>query len=226
MDRYQALRETARQSVHGETRLSAGRQGGEAARRRVLRQLERLVAALPAEDRGPLACRAGCSFCCHLRVAATAPEVFGLLDYLRQTLAPLDFEAFAARVRAVAAEVQALPDARLLAVNLPCPVLVDGRCSAYPARPLNCRSYHSLDRAACEQAFEHPDQDLGHPQLAPLARVHAGVQAGWIGGLAEAGHDARQFELVTALAEALDDPDCRRRFEHREPVFQSARGLR
>jgi Fe-S-cluster containining protein len=193
---------------------------------RGLRQAQRVIDAetrrLPAEDRGPVACEAGCDFCCHLRVMATAPEVFALLDYLGQTLDASEFDAFVERVQSTDDALRALSSDRILRTNLACPALVDGRCSGYAARPLNCRSYHSLSREACETSFHNPeDIDQGHPEIRPLAEVHQGGQAGYAASLERAGYDARQYELASALAEALRDPAARRRLEQGRDVFES-----
>lgn len=198
----------------------AMRRGPQRGLREAQRVVESQTRRLPPSDRGPLACRAGCDFCCHLRVMATAPEVFALLDYLISQLDEADFEAFEQRLEATDRKLRAMPADKILRTNIPCPVLVEGRCSGYPARPLNCRSYHSTSREACEESFNHPeDLDRGHPQIRALAQVHQGSQAGYLSSLERAGYDARQYELVTALAEALRDPDARRRMEDGEPVF-------
>ena len=222
MSRLDGLRRSA-----AETSREAGtrglRQSPAAALRNVQRALESQLAALPRADRGPVACRSGCAYCCHLRVMATAAEVFALLDYLQRRLDAEAFGQFVERVRATEARLRDLPPERVLTVNLPCPALVDGRCSGYAGRPLNCRSYHSLSVDACRESYEHPeDLQRGHPQLAPLARVHSGVQAGLVAALTEAQRDARQYELVTALAEALDDPSARDRLERGDRVFRRA----
>jgi Fe-S-cluster containining protein len=214
-----AARQAARDSVT-QTIASAG---PDRARRQVYRALDVHLQAIPAVDRGPVACRAGCAMCCHLRVVVTPVEVFGLLDYLRDALGDAAFADFTGRVAATAATVRALPRQDLLAVNLPCPVLVDGRCSAYPARPLNCRAYHSLDRTACEASFADPaNMQLDHPQYAAVARVHEGIQGGFAAGMRECGLDAATRELVTALDEALSDGDARARFLRGENAFLQA----
>lgn len=152
---------------------------------------------------------------------ATPAEVFGVMDYLASELDDTAFAAFRGRVIETARRLAELPREKVLATNLPCPVLVDGRCSAYAARPFNCRAYHSLDRDACQQSFDNPaDPTLNHPQYSAVARVHEGVQAGHIAGVADAGYDATQYELVTALAEALEDPAARVRFDSRERAFE------
>src|SRR5690606_1183681 len=104
-----------------------------------------------------------------------------------------------------------------------CPLLVDNACSMYPARPFNCRAYHSLDRDACLASFNHPeDPGLTHPQSALLPRINEGVQLDFIDLLDQAGADTRQYELVTALDEALHDPDAEGRHLRGEAAFQRA----
>ena len=207
--------------VADESASVASRRGPEQARRSVLRRLDAELGRVPASDRGPVACAAGCDLCCHLRVMTTPVEVFGLLDYLRSAFDASWFDGFRARVAAAASRLAGLTRSEVLATNLPCPVLVDGRCAGYAARPLNCRAYHSLARDACERSFDAPgDSSLGHPQYASVARVHEGVQAGFVSGLRGAGFDASEVELVTALAEALDDEDCAARFDRGERAFR------
>jgi Fe-S-cluster containining protein len=201
----------------------AMRRGTERGLRQAQRVVEEQTRRLPPADRGPVACAAGCDFCCHLRVMATAPEVFALLDYLRSTLSSEQFAAFEGRLAETDRRLRELPANDILRTNIPCPALVDGCCSGYAGRPLNCRSYHSTSREACEDSFEHPeDLDRGHPQIRPLADLHRGAQAGYIAALERAGFDARQYELATALADALADPDARRRLESGERVFDDA----
>ena len=215
--RLQAL---DRSASAAELELRANR-GPERARRQVLRGLQQALDRLPP---GPKpACAAGCALCCHLRVAVTPVEVFGLLDHLRANATSDAFEALSVRVAQAAAQVHALAPAQRLATNIACPVLVDGRCGGYSARPFNCRAYHSLDLAACEASFARPeDSSLGHPQDAAVARVHEGTQAGFLQALRGAGLDAAQYELATALAEAMADPAARRRFEAGGQAFLKA----
>lgn len=197
------------------------RRGPERGLREAQRVVESQMRRLSPADRGPLACEAGCDFCCHLRVMATAPEVFALLDYLRANLDEEAFAAFEERVEATDRQLRELPADRILRTNIPCPALVEGFCSGYPARPLNCRSYHSTSKAACEDSFNHPeDLDRGHPEIKALAQVHQGAQAGFLSALERAGQDAQQYELATALAEALRDPGARERLKSGETVFR------
>src|SRR4051812_27251970 len=69
-------------------------------------------------------CAKGCAFCCHLGVAATAPEVFLIANRIRETRKH-DLEAYVQRIRSVERsnrEGGAIERARR---RLPC-VLLDG----------------------------------------------------------------------------------------------------
>jgi hypothetical protein len=175
---------------------------------------------------------------------ARAPARQAILDAIRPELAKRDAEAARRktqarieielkpvsraeridRIRDTAKQVSGLPRDRLLAVNIPCPMLQpDGACGIYPARPLNCRAYHSLDVTACRASFENPgDPSLTHPQSGWVAAINGGAQEGLRDGLRAIGADTTQYEFVTALAEAFDDPDCGRRHDAGEAVFRRA----
>lgn len=221
-DSLARLRAQVAHRTQEKTLAEARGRGPDRARRLALRLLDDELGRLPPRPHAP-ACAEGCAMCCHLRVAATPAEVFGLLDYLVKKLSAAQWQAMRERIEGTAATLHALPADSLLVSNIPCPVLEEGRCAGYAGRPLNCRAYHSLDLSACERSFARPgDMSLGHPQDAAVARVNEGLQRGFIDAQAGAGFDAAQYELVTALAEALADPGARGRFDGGARAFQRA----
>ena len=108
----------------------------------------------PERDRR--ACRAGCAFCCYLpTVLVTAAEAVQLAAWLQEHLSLEELSALRQRV-AQRCEQTAQPSSSLLETPpLPCALLRDNQCMAYPARPLKCRGWNSLRREACEQAYGH-----------------------------------------------------------------------
>jgi Fe-S-cluster containining protein len=218
---FRSIRRQVDEATGQLVRKTFARRGEAGALRQVQRLIDEQVASLPREDRSPVACQAGCDFCCHLRVMATPVEVFALLDYIQEQFSTQDRELFEARVLELDAQLRELAGEHVLSTNLACPVLdATGRCRAYAARPLNCRSYHSVSRQACEVSFNDPgNMELGHPQYTAVAKVHEGAQGGMIKAFAAQGRDARQYELVSALAEALTDSDAKQRYQTGKTAF-------
>ena len=107
--------------------------------------------------------------------------------------------------------------------NVVCPLLRDHRCSIYEVRPLSCRRHHSTDYAACQFTHDHP-ADLEFPgahDVELLRKLTAALrQTGEV--YAEYGFDITIYELGTALAEALDSPECWDYWRDRQPAFVRA----
>jgi len=82
-------------------------------------------------------CKAGCSFCCSLRVAATPPEVFLIARQLKQ----LSIEAQADLMDRLKIHSEAAHSLHTDDFFLPCIFLDKGRCAVYAIRPAMCRKY-------------------------------------------------------------------------------------
>jgi hypothetical protein len=119
------------------------------------RELDDAFAAARSEG-VPLACAPGCAFCCHLRVSVFAHVAVALLHHLRTRLPAAEATDAEKRIVANAARIDGMTAAEHYAARMPCALLVNGRCCAYEARPSACAAHHSLSRARCERAFEHP----------------------------------------------------------------------
>lgn len=154
----------------------------------------------------PVACRAGCAFCCHQQVSATAAEILIIAQRIMaekpQTRGPIR-----AAVKQADAATRGLDPMERWELRRACPLLnADNLCRIYEDRPFGCRAYASLDRGACETAFEDPS---GHPpttlprsqpmRLNGVMMSYALEQALRILGLAPHAYD-----LNHGLAIALD----------------------
>ena len=167
---------------------------------------------LPAAQREPpLACAAGCAFCCHNMVMATAPEIFLAAGELRA-------RTDAAFVAAVGGRCEAVPRAREAGARAPCPLLEADRCSVYATRPAVCRKHTSFSVAACRSEHE------GQPSRIPIRRFDQGVfeccAAALITGMRLwDGQPGAVYELSAALHVALQDPRAEARWLAGENVF-------
>ncbi len=156
----------------------------------------------------PHDCAAGCAFCCFLTVEASPPEVFLLAEHLKATCSPARLAEIKERVRLTAAKVEGLSPEERVRVAVPCALLENGRCAAYAARPLGCRSWNSRDARACARVMQDGGGDLRSVQDQRPFGIESGVREGAARALRQAGlpEEGRRCELNTALEAALDNP--------------------
>jgi Fe-S-cluster containining protein len=109
--------------------------------------------------------------------------------------------------------------------NVKCPFLAAGRCTIYEARPQTCRNYHATDVAGCRASYEHPENTAIDPEFAPLVYQSGGAHVdAFCSALERRGYDVRAYELSSALAAAMAQPDSRLRFEAQQPPFPTLAG--
>lgn len=155
------------------------------------------------------ACGAGCSYCCHVHVDATAPEILAIASHLASTWSREAVSVLRERLAAQVASVEMLDDQARWAEKIPCALLDGaGRCSIYAARPLRCRAFHSCDAAPCREAFNAmPGRALTLPlpeESPPLRRAHDAVEEGYDRALTRASLSALGYRLEMGLLLALE----------------------
>lgn len=160
-------------------------------------------------DGAPIACVAGCNFCCHQRVGIFPFEAMALYRHLHTQQSPAQVAAISQRILDNARRIDALTADEHRRANIPCAFLRDGRCSAYAARPQACAAYHSTSRERCEHAFTHPD-DMGTPEnsrpvLLELQMYAAALRETTQARLASAGLPAEQGELHQLLRTLIEN---------------------
>ena len=197
---------------------------------RLHRRIDEVLAQTIASHALALACKPGCGMCCHMRVEITPAEAFHLAAWLRQHRSPEQLEAITAKLRHNVAATEALGgmEARKRA-NLACALLdPQGRCSAYEARPGQCRRYHSLRLATCEASHARPDDDTIESAMHPAVAHNAAVLMAQARRAQEAsGLDAAPQDFNTALLESLASAKAWRRWRDGKKAFVAAvRALR
>jgi Fe-S-cluster containining protein len=174
-----------------------------------------------AADAHTLACKAGCSWCCHFSVDVRPVEALNILEHVQQTFSVEAQQRLRAEVEANSRVLGQLDETQRMQHNGKCPFLIENRCGIYAARPQTCRNYHATNSAGCQQSYEEPDNFDIAPEYAPLvyqsgaAHVDAFSRAVQV-----AGYDIAAYELNSALAAALADPEAvRQRFAAKLPAF-------
>lgn len=123
-----------------------------AAHRALLAKVDAFERAARARRAESMACRAGCSACCHAKLTVCDVEA----EIVREGLGALDAPARAA----LAARVGRSPDRCVMLED-------DGRCAVYASRPLVCRTQGL--------ALRYPEGTI--PVEAVLARGRGGADA-------------------------------------------------
>jgi Fe-S-cluster containining protein len=170
----------------------------------------------------PLVCQEGCAWCCHKLVGTTAPEVFRIADYLHKQLAPQELQTIREQIVQLDEQKKGLREDRWSAARLPCPLLMNDRCSVYPVRPLTCRGFNSSDARQCERWVKKRER-VEVPIYEPQHRLATFVLDGLRAGLSESGLPDDLLELTSALRIALKLPNAFDRWLAREPIFAPAR---
>lgn len=193
------------------------------AQSRALEDFDRLNSRTIASSGVKLACCAGCSLCCWLRVDVFAHEVFLIAHHIRDRFPATEIAELTARLAMHAAKVRALTPYEHAMQNIVCPLLRDGRCSIYEVRPQACRRHHSRDLGACQFTYDHPT-DLEFPGAhdRDLFRTLSEAMQEGIDVYAQLGFDETVYELGTALAEALQTPSRWQVWRDRGRAFLSA----
>jgi Fe-S-cluster containining protein len=178
-----------------------------------------------APDIGTLACRAGCTWCCHFSVDVRAIEVFAILDFVERTFTTEEKARVYAEIRANSVALESLDEFERMRRNVQCPFLSQGRCSIYSVRPQTCRNYHATSVVGCQQSYENPDDLDIDPEFAPLVYQAGGAHVDAITtAMREAGYDTNVYEMNVAIAAALAEPGARQRFESRLSPFIGVSG--
>jgi Fe-S-cluster containining protein len=178
-----------------------------------------------APDVGTLACRAGCSWCCHFSVDVRAVEVFGIVDFVERTFTADEKARVYAEIRANSAALENLDEFERMKRNVKCPFLREGRCSIYSVRPQTCRNYHATSAVGCQQSYENPDNLDIDPEFAPLVYQAGGAHVDAVtAAMREAGYDTNVYEMNNAIDVALSEPGARERFEAKLPPFMRVSG--
>lgn len=188
------------------------------------RRVDEAIAASVHGHGVTVACARGCGHCCHLRVEVQPYEAFRLAAWLRRHFDAARLAGVVARLRANVERTRALGKEGRKRANLACALLGDdGACTAYEARPGQCRRYHSTDVAPCKAFHDDPSRAEIESALHPAVAHNAAVI------ITQARHAVRAAglrddseDLNFALLAALENPKAWRRWRDGKAPFPDA----
>jgi Fe-S-cluster containining protein len=162
-----------------------------------------------------LACRRGCAHCCHTFVSARAPEVL----FVKGAIPGRDREAARIAVEEAHAATGTLGPGARGGLARACPMLRDGACQVYAARPMTCRMAVSQSAEACARAFAPGAGPMQIPIPEHYPTLRRGYSIALAGALRRAGFPAWSYEFNAAMRTALAVPDAEAAWLAGEDLF-------
>jgi Fe-S-cluster containining protein len=142
------------------------------------------------------ACSKGCHWCCHQPVYAMSYELDMLNQFLKVNFSSATLNDIAVRSAAKREKLSSMSGDNLLNSKVPCPLLENGACMAYQARPVACRIYLSSNVASCLQFYHDPAKEDSIPALLqfPL-RIGRMLNEGFKAALKAHGMNAEEYRI-------------------------------
>nr|WP_320189997.1 YkgJ family cysteine cluster protein [uncultured Desulfobacter sp.] len=115
-----------------------------------------IVDALESSHQSPtVACRSGCSYCCHSQIHVLPIEVLLILSFLSEYFTRKQILLLMDRIdqRLQCTREKSLGSLFSIKDKLPCIFLENGMCSIYQVRPFICRAWNSMDSSLCKKIF-------------------------------------------------------------------------
>lgn len=165
-------------------------------------------------------CHKSCDYCCSQAVFSNQREVCYLVDYLRKNLSPKELIQLRKRAEQKTDKTKKLSFEKKLFLKHNCPLLIDHICIAYPARPLACRIYLSMDLQSCKRYYFMPEDKSSIAKLYKFP-LHAGrmMNQGISQYITEQGINSNTLSLELALVEAFKSESPTSAWLNGEEIF-------
>jgi len=162
------------------------------------------ILSLAKQQNVPVDCKKGCFYCCHQAVFANSYELHYLGNFINNTFYTTEKDAVIKRAVEKNDKTKKMNDDEVLHYKSPCPLLVDGACSAYNARPMACRIYLSMQLESCVEFYKNPRNPNNFAQLMDFPLM-AGrmMNEGFTAALRENKIEIAEFRMEDGLASML-----------------------
>ena len=147
-------------------------------------------------------CKKGCEWCCHQPVFALDYELKYLNDFISRNFSEEIQNEIKKRAGNKNNKLSMLKEIDLLNAKYPCPLLENGACIAYQARPMACRIYLSSDVNSCLNFYHKPQSKTSIPALLNLTlRTGQMMNEGFKAALKTSGIKTHEFRIEEKLFE-------------------------
>lgn len=145
-------------------------------------------------------CKKGCEWCCHQPVFVLDYELFHLNKFIKENFSIEKRDAIREKATQKNKKLTELPENQLLNSKHPCPLLENGACIAYQARPVACRIYLSKNVNSCVRFYNNPEDKTSFPELLDLPmRVGRMANEGFKAALKTSGIQPVEYRIEEKL---------------------------
>jgi len=155
---------------------------------------------LATQQKQNIDCKKGCEWCCHQPVFALDYELFYLNWFIKENFSTEKQDLIKEKARQKREKLTGLTDNQILNSKYPCPLLENGICIAYQARPVACRIYLSKNVNSCTRFYNNPEDKTSFPELLDLPmRVGRMANEGFKAALKTSGIQPTEFRIEERL---------------------------
>jgi Fe-S-cluster containining protein len=167
-------------------------------------------------------CKKGCYLCCCQAVLVLPYEILYLQRFIRENLSKKDNTLIFRRAKEKYETTAKMKAQEFLHLKSPCPLLENGSCLAYEARPLACRTYISSRVDGCVEEYHNPkDVDI-YPDLYDFT-IRAGrmINEGICNYLFENNISSPEWQIESGLQTTFEDRKAIDKWLSGENIFQT-----
>jgi len=158
----------------------------------------------------PLQCQKGCNYCCHNFVSASAPQIFAIARFVRDTE---EVDRKLEEIKSIDDQTRGVERSQRYLSRQSCALLKDGVCSVYEHRPTACRGMASHDVETCEKRLDGIHTPPAYEVIRGL------VDFAFMAALRVCQLPLQSYELNHGIRVALEQPDAEQRWLDGEDVF-------
>ncbi len=158
------------------------------------------LSSLAKQQGQSIECKIGCEWCCHQPVFALDYELDYLNNYIKHYFDEETISIIKKKAKQKQQKLEKLDGDALLNSKHPCPLLSEGACVAYEARPMACRIYLSSSVKTCLHFYKVPDDKNSYPALLDLPmRLGRMMNEGFKSALKMSGINPVEFRIEEKL---------------------------
>jgi len=148
----------------------------------------------------PVNCRNGCEWCCHQPIFALSYEMEYLNNFIKSYFDEDLQKEIKNRADSKNNKLKILNTKELLNSKFPCPLLQNGSCIAYDARPMACRIYLSTSVSSCLDFYKKPEDENNIPALLDFPmRAGRKMNEGFKAAIKTGGLNTVEFRIEEIL---------------------------